>query len=109
MHKAKFTADFLPGGTFEGWTDGSDWNGWATPMFEYDEALRLVVEYNTHPLGSTTKAWFDAVHDQFCFVTEREAEPECYSSVATNMQGREVRLYPIGTRVWIWELASHSR
>lgn len=38
FHRSRFGADFLGEETVTGWTDGSDWNGWAVPYFEIQEA-----------------------------------------------------------------------
>jgi len=52
--KAVFSVDGL-NGKFEGWTDGTTWNGWETPSFTrdvmndiYDECLRngYTAEFN---------------------------------------------------------------
>jgi len=47
FRKTRFTAEWLPDDvSFEGWTDGKLWNGWACPLFERDEANRYVELHN---------------------------------------------------------------
>ena len=95
--------DVLEGAKFEAWTDGSHWNGWATPWFEFAEALKLAEYYNKLKWQPTKKAWYEAETDQFCFLPDGETDPEYYGAETVDAEGRRAKAYPIGTRVWIWE------
>ena len=103
MYKTRFTMDVRGGKPFEGWTNGDNWNGWATPWFEYGEAIKLVDCYNQLDWQPAKKAWYDIMTDQFCFIPDGETEPECYSAETIDAEGLKVKAYPIGTQVWIWE------
>lgn len=102
MQRTKFWLDTL-NTTVEGWSDGSDWNGWAVPYFEEADARQLVELYNNLEWGPRDKAWYDTERDAFCFLLDGEDEPECYSSADLEINGRPTKLYPIGSGSWIWE------
>src|SRR5205823_5399404 len=57
--RGKFTTDDTV--SFEGWTDGSLWNGWACPAFEKQEADRLAAHLRS--LGAIAE--FDPAKDTF--------------------------------------------
>ncbi len=90
-----------------GWTDGSKWNGWATPMFEHAAALKIVEMHNNlMPLDPADKgrAWYDAAGDQFCFVlASTGGEVESYSASVHVTDSEERKLYSIGSWYWTWE------
>ncbi len=99
MYKTRIWADFL-NDSVEGWTDGTLWNGWATPCFEYREAERIVQLFNNlYPQS----AWYDAETDEFCFCLN--GEEERYAGVHEEVRGQMRTLYGIGTGFWIWEEA----
>jgi hypothetical protein len=108
MRKALFSIYILDDVHIEGWTDGSLWNGWATPVFEFAEAKKLldalVDAYKQ--LGTSDRAWYDERNDSFCFVQEDCPEPECYPSEIIKVSGQELKVYPIGAEVWVWEEVS---
>jgi hypothetical protein len=105
MRKALFGMDILGGVHIEGWTDGTLWNGWDRPMFEFAEAKKLLdaLVDAYRQLGTSDRAWYDGQNDSFCFVLEGSPEPECYPSETIEVAGQELRVYPIGTGAWIWE------
>ena len=100
MRKSTFWADFL-NTSVDGWTDGELWNGWATPQFEFNEAMIIMNLLNEMP--GAAKGMYDSEGDQFCFEFEEHEEPECYKVFSTTLNGELVKLYPIGARSWIWE------
>lgn len=91
----KFQIDFLPSQIFDGFTTGEDWNGFACPLFPFEEAKRL------------SKAWEEIgksaqyLKNQDMFIFERidnSGEPEFFTPEIINEQ----KLYPIGAFSWIW-------
>ncbi len=98
MYKTYFWADFL-NTTVEGWTDGSLWNGWATPHFEYPEARRVMELINEQ--DSMASGTYDELGDQFCF--NIEGEEECYPAIYAKVEGKTTKLYAIGAWAWVWE------
>jgi hypothetical protein len=103
---AKFTV-YTYGTLFDGWTDGTLWNGWATPLFEYDEAMRIVDAHNkAEPFDKDDpgRAWYDAEADRFCFVlAATDGEVEYYRAFERETQGQKRKLYAIGAWSWVWE------
>jgi len=85
-------------GTFEAFSKGDDWNGWACPWFTYPEALRFVDAWNA-PVEDRGRgpARYDSERALFEFTIEGETdrfEPEAIDGV---------KLYPIGAYGWCWE------
>lgn len=100
MQKGIFSMDMLDGiAALEGWTDGTLWNGWATPCFELAEAQKLVGAMQE----TGQKAWYDEAKDSFCFQVEGYDEPECYPSLTIQTDEGELKVYAIGAFAWTWE------
>lgn len=95
MKPTLFSIEWLGEQTFEGYTQGGDWNGWECPFFPFESAERIVAAYKK--LGH--RASFDQERDAFCFTNEESGEVEKFSAV--EVAGRT--LYAIGARAWIWE------
>jgi|SRR5579883_1012368 len=95
FRKARFRIDGFDG-EFEGWTDGTAWNGWAKPRFEVATALRVAQAMN----GA-----FDEQRD--CVVTQsQEGEEELWpAEQIVALGGTTLKVYPIGAEAWIWEEA----
>lgn len=106
LRKAKFSLDTYDT-SFEGWTDGTLWNGWATPLFENEEATRIVDMHNkAEPFDKDDpgRAWYDAEADQFCFVlASTDGEVEYFQGFERETQSGKLKLYAIGAWFWVWE------
>lgn len=91
--KAKFSVEGLDG-EFEGWTDGTTWNGWAKPRFEL-AAARL--------LARVFEGTFDEQRD--CFITKSgDGEDEIWAAeIISILGGTLLKVYPIGAGAWIWD------
>jgi len=98
--RGRFTTDDTV--SFEGWTDGSLWNGWACPAFEKQEADRLAA----HLRSVGCVAEFDAAKDAF---TIREFDgadlydPEEYEGLDIETPEGTKRVYAIGAYSWVWQ------
>ena len=90
----RFTID--DAAVFEGWTDGSDWNGWACPYFEVAEAQKIAAYHGGR---------FDEASREFTFQANSE-EPESYAAETIEAGGRQVEAWPIGSTIWIWDEVS---
>lgn len=105
--RTRFVIDSLPGKSFEGVTDGSDWNGWACPRFERAEAERVLRA--SEPNGF---AWtYDQASDQFVVTNESDdadSAPEVFRATTVRMNGERIKVYPVGAWSWIWEEAEHE-
>lgn len=107
FYRTEFTGDWLPEGVWiPGWTDGRLWNGWATPHFEFKDAMRLIKYQNADP--SFPKGRYDEERDAFV-IEEEDEDPDVIEAVTINVPGargrppREVKVYPIGAFYWTWE------
>lgn len=96
MRKAQFLIDLYGDKVFDGYTQGETWNGWACPYFTFEQAERLVQAHSEKGF----RAWYDADSDAFSF--EIEASDDIDSFSAQEIEG--IKLYPIGTGCWIWEI-----
>ena len=108
LRKAVFAIDSISGATFEGYTDGDSWNGWACPYFEKPEA-----EHVLKASEANNYIWsYDSEQDAFIVRSKddpEEYEPEVFEAVQRNVEGgEEVKVYGIGAYSWIWELATEA-
>ena len=107
MYKALFTIDGFKYPHI-GFTSGKRWNGWATPFFEIDEALKVMEEFN-------------AADPEFPIVYDKETDTFSIEEIGggngdewkgTNYdtdEGDEVKhLYGIGAYSWVWELTTQD-
>ncbi len=83
-----------------GYTDGDDWNGWATPYFEFDEAMAISNEFTQSPM------YYNKEHDTFYhFGTENISGEMWRGSDILTAEGIK-HLYGIGAYSWVWELTT---
>lgn len=96
---SKFSLDPLIGQSFDGYSLGEVWNGFACPYFTFEQAQRVADVSRRFGFG----AWYDEDLDQFVFAGEDESSDpnECESFPSTMIDG--AKFYPIGAFTWIWE------
>lgn len=104
FHKTSFFMDSLQGRTFIGFSDGSDWNGWACPYFEKGEAERVLRNSESNGFRWSYDKDKDAfiVHHQD---DEDTDAPEVFEGTDIEFAGQLMRVYPVGAYSWIWEVA----
>jgi hypothetical protein len=97
---AEFQLDWLPGQVFTGYTDGSDWNGFERPYFDYTTAEALL--RSCEPQGYNWR--YDASEDIFIVSSpdQREEGVEMFRGETLPVAGASLQLYPIGAGSWIW-------
>lgn len=95
--------DALEGEVFDGFTDGSDWNGWACPYFTKEIAEAVLI--------ASRKNGYNYAYDQEqdVFVVKAEHEPDNYESEVFEGEklkfgDEEITVYGIGAYSWIWEV-----
>jgi len=94
-----------------GWGDDERWNGWEAPCFEREAADLLATTLATIGLDLRYEPSADAyIHlPEDCDEAAGGVDPEdieSYGGQDVEMpDGRMLRLYPVGTRVWCWEPA----
>jgi len=92
----KFYLDGIDG-EFEGWSDGSSWNGWEKPCFTREVAERI--------LEASGYRWsYDPTADEFTVVTSEEDEPEQFKGEDIQLgDGGSVTAYFVGAGAWVWD------
>lgn len=84
-------------GVFKGWTNGQLWNGWEMPLFEFQEAQKLITALNDLKVG------YDLAKDVF-IATNGDAEDEVWpAQLITALGPNHIKVYPIGAGSWCWE------
>lgn len=95
LHKTLFTIDGFEA-IFEGYTDGSYWNGWACPWFTKEVGLKIAKLNNE----VNNIDYFMAYNERTdSFIKLNDDEPEIF-------QGQDIdgmHLYPIGNACWVWD------
>ena len=100
MYKLVFTIDGFKYPHI-GYTEGKRWNGWATPFFEVDEAIKIMEEFN-------------ACEPEFPIIYNEETDTFSVEEIGggngdewkgKNYQTEEgiKHLYAIGAYSWVWE------
>lgn len=104
----RFRVDGLDG-TYDGFTRGETWNGWAVPYFPLAEARRVADDYAAQPAGldGQTKAEFDADRDLIRLYDPSSGEWDEYGPVeiGDGTGYAPGALYPVGAHLWTWEEA----
>lgn len=101
MKPAVFFMDAIRG-TFAGFTNGEKWNGWESPVFTYDESVKI--------LNASRCNGYDWHYDTLAdaFVIELDDEMQ-YVPANLIEVGTEVEvIYAIGTGDWIWEMVNEN-
>lgn len=100
--KTTFVIDSLPSESFEGYSNGDNWNGWACPFFDRATAERVLQasEQNNYTWQYDTEA------DAFIVRSTddpEDNEPEVFGATKVQVDETKLTLYGIGAYSWIWE------
>lgn len=93
LRKTLFTIDGFEA-VFDGYTDGSHWNGWACPWFTKkvaDEIMRISKNKGYY-------VYYDQNSDTYMYYVDDDNNDE--------FQGNDIdglHLYPIGNACWVWD------
>ncbi len=100
LRPARFQIDAIEGRTFEGFTKGETWNGFACPYFTYEQAQDLLGAFVQ---AGDRDAQYDADGDAFMFgnIGEGPATPEDLERFGLIRVGA-LELYAIGAFGWCW-------
>ena len=99
MHKKLFTIDGFAY-AYIGYTDGSRWNGWATPHFEKEEAIEVMKAYNQ---CTESPMFYNEEFDTFYhFGTEGNSGEMWRGEKCRTSEGIKT-LYGIGAYSWVWD------
>ena len=102
MKKALFTIDGFDNPHI-GYTSGRRWNGWATPYFEVDEALKIMEEFNKE---RGEKMVYDEEVDSFRVAETEYTDEEIWKGTNYDTEEGIKHLYGIGAYSWVWELTT---
>lgn len=83
-----------------GYTDGSRWNGWATPHFEIDEAMRVMAGFNE---CAESPMHYDADTDTFYVAETDSTSAESWKGCNITTKDGLKHLYGIGAYSWVWD------
>lgn len=105
MRKAVFTID-----GFEyphiGYTLGDTWNGWATPYFEVDEAMKIMEEFNAcEPEFPIT---YNKETDTFEVEEIGGGNGDEWKGYNYQTEKGIKHLYGIGAYSWVWEITTQD-
>ena len=101
LRESEFYLDVDPETTFQGYTTGDRWNGWACPYFEKDVAEKIAEHYTElHRYDNEDEYWAEYVsaEDAFAFHDDQGEEPRMFGPVEID----DTKLYPIGAYCWTW-------
>lgn len=93
--------DIWPDHSFEGYTSGRRWNGWACPVFEKDVAMLLVKALQKEH-SKKEYARYNKETDTFEIWDEGEEEHVLYPPVEITVGEKKRKVYEIGTAFWTW-------
>lgn len=102
LRPGRFRVDGLRG-TYDGFTHGDTWNGFAVPYFPLAEARRIASDYSALPPFSGGQARSDYDADRDAIRLYDPASGEWDEVKATEVD--DLSLYPVGARSWTWEEA----
>ena len=100
MYKCVFTIGDYEN-AYVGYTDGSKWNGWATPYFTYLTALEVMYDYNEDAGEEIMK--YNPIYDQFYILDKESEELEVWKGKQYATEEGIVCLYGIGAYSWVWD------
>ena len=103
MRRTVFTIGEYPQ-AYIGYTDGSRWNGWATPYFELAEALVIMAEYNAEDPESPIV--YNKGTDTFVVDTMGGFDGDSWKGIDCQTEEGTKHLYGIGAYCWIWDEAN---
>lgn len=100
MNKTTFIIDYLDCVEYEGYNEMTEG---VFPLFKKETALNIIKHIEL--LEGEGNARYDEKTDTFWIVDQRDGEWEAYEGYDIISDGQEVRVYPIGSNVWLWEEA----
>lgn len=103
MRKSVFTVDGYAD-AYIGYTRGDRWNGWATPYFEKDEAIRVMQGYNEGK-EIAEQMTYDEENDMFIAWLEDYKDYDYWKGEDIQTEEGIKHLYGIGAYAWVWDNA----
>lgn len=101
--KAKFQIENDP--VFEGYHNPKEnWNGWECPMFDKTTAEAILRYADSQSPDNSFRWKYDSLADQFIIQPEGFDMYTIEGEIVDTEHG-PIKLYPVGTSLWTWELA----
>ncbi len=97
MKKTRFVIDTNEK-IYEGYTDGTLWNGWECPWFTKEVTEEMMRDLNKEGV----KTEYDEERDSY-IVHQIDDEPDVYDGADVVTEEGIKHLYPIGAWCWIWD------
>jgi hypothetical protein len=87
----------------DGFTNGTLWNGWACPSFEYNVCVDIMNEINalSEAYQSGESIFYDPQHDAFVYKQDNEIW-DTYNATAIKFEGETIKVYSLGAFGWVW-------
>ena len=110
LHKAKFKAEWLTDRegreiVLDGYTDGTDWNGWAKPYLTLETMRKLHDAIDAEVMRGTDMVTMTENPDGSFSLWESPTEDTVgISAVETGTEDEQIPLYDMGGQ-WTWEFA----
>lgn len=98
FRKSSFNID--DGEMLNGYTNGSTWNGWACPYFDFENATKLANQFMDN---DDSKMLYDTKKDTFFYKVEWDEIVEEWMGEDIEVNGEIVHVYPIGAYCWVWD------
>lgn len=101
--RAHFALDALEDETFEGYSTGTVWNGFACPLFDAKEAESVLRSLESATGPETLQRWeYRPEDDAFVLYDGVYDEPVVFQGQMIADGEQEVTVYPIGAYSWSW-------
>lgn len=98
MRKTRFVIDTNEK-TYEGYTDGTLWNGWECPWFTKEVAEEMIRDF----IKEGGKAEYNSETDSYVFQAEEWDQADIFDGADVETEDGIQHLYPIGAWCWIWD------
>jgi hypothetical protein len=103
--KAKFIIGEGP--IFEGYhRPGDNWNGFNLPYFEKQTAEAILLLSQQEQPAFYEGCVYDPSTDQF--IIHEEGQITTIEGIAIDTEHGPMKLYPVGSGYWVWELAEEN-
>jgi len=99
--KSQFVLSALSGSVFSGLTDGTTWNGFACPHFDFNVAKMILKKSEVNGYEWEYNAWQN-VFTVWHVDDPVDWEPVRFESTEVTFQESTYRVYPIGAHFWTW-------
>lgn len=98
MRKTRFVIDTNEK-TYEGYTDGTLWNGWECPWFTKEVADEMMADLRNE--GVETE--YCEKTDSYIIKDDNNETPDVFDGAYVKTKDGVLHLYPVGAWCWIWD------